>query len=383
MPVSSASSVMPVADDAAVRGIALSVHSVALHQRFAALALGVLCALTALSPATAFAQDAERRTSPAEDTALRRDANFLLLSMAEDLAVENGARSLALAARLRTMALEAEAYAMGREPPFEIVDPKAARWLEQSERLSKDDAVAIALILPLLRDTDPQCHADAVRRWRDAEPDNLVPLLMADLTEDALLAAARGTFRADGHFSEILRLVVQTVQRPRNGPVSDILERVVVSAGPGNRDTYAASLGSAVAGRSQPSFTALVRYCRDSDDASRLQCRHAAEVLQGRGDTLLARMVGIGLLRDTAADDAQRAQAEAARRRQDWLSARNAELAARDLGDHSARFVRNLGASPVPNEIEILESVLLDSGIPLDPPAGWNRETDPALRPQR
>ena len=340
----------------------------------AALCAGILCAA-----APAMAQAPERELSPAEETVLRRDANFLLLSMAEDLAEENGARALALAARLRTQALEAEAYNAGREVPFEIVDAKIARWLEQAERSGADDPVAIALTLPLLRSIDAQRHADAVQRWRDAEPDNLAPLLHAGLSADALLEAARGTYRSDDHFTQILRLTAQVVERPRSGPVGRVLQRVV-DAGEGGRSTYAATLGTGIAAANLPQYADLTRACRAPEGLRRLQCRHVGEAMSLRGGTLLERIVGIRLLQETAEDDAQRGQAAALRRRYDWLTARNAELSRRDLEDHASRMLAQLRTTPVPGEVEMLEHLLLDLGIPTEPPAGWRAEDEPALR---
>lgn len=351
--------------------------------RIARRALAALCAMGMLMAGPASAQQAESPLTAAEETALRRDANFLLLSMAEDLAEEDGARALALAARLRTMALEAEAYSAGREAPFEIVDAKIARWLEQAERAGANDTVVIALTLPLLRAIDPQRHADAVRRWRDAEPDNLAPLLHAGLSGEALLEAARGTVRSQDHFFEIVRLTAQVVERPRSGPVARVLQRVARPAGEGGRATYAATLGTRIASANLPQYAELTRPCRGAEGMRRLQCRHIGEVLSTRGGTLMERLVGVSLLRDTAEDDAQRAQAAALRRRYDWLIARNAELSGRDLEDHAARLLAQVGKAPPSSEVEMLERLLLDLGIPSEPPAGWRADNDPALRPER
>lgn len=351
--------------------------------RLAGFAPAALCAaLWFVAAVPAMAQSPERELSPAEETALRRDANFVLLSMAEDLAEEDGARALALAARLRATALQDEAYAMGREAPFEIVDAKIARWLEQAEHAGADDPVAIALTLPLLRAIDAQRHADAVRRWRDAEPDNLVPLLHADLSADALLDAARGTYRAQDAFFEIVRLTAQVVERPRSGPVARLLQRVA-EAGEGGRSAYAATLGSRIAAASAPRYSDLSRACRAADGVRRLPCRHVGETMTARGGTLIQHLVGASLLRDTAADDAQREQAAALRRRYDWLIARNAELSGRDLEDHATRMLAQLRATPVPGEVEMLERLLLDLGIASEPPPGWRAQDDPALRPAR
>ena len=360
-----------------------SSRTLGLQHRLAGSALAALCAAALCMAAPAMAQEAERPLSAAEETALRRDANFLLLSMAEDLAEEDGPRALALAARLRTMALEAEAYNAGRGPPFEIVDAKIARWLEQAERAGADDPVVIALIMPLLRAIDPQRHADAVRRWRDAEPDNLVPLLHADLSADALLEAARGTIRSQDHFFEIMRLTAQVVERPRSGPVARVLQRVSQPAGEGGRATYAATLGTRIASANLPQYAGLTQACRAPEGLRRLQCRHIAEVLTTRGGTLIEHLVGVSLLRDTAEDDAQRAQAAALRRRYDWLIARNAELSGRNLEDHAARLLAQVGKAPQSSEVEMLAQLLLDLGIASEPPAGWRADNDPALRPER
>lgn len=366
--------------DACVARIAAQPSRLARLAGFAPTAL--FAALWFVVAVPAMAQSPERELSPAEETALRRDANFVLLSMAEDLAEEDGARAIALAARLRATALEDEAHAMGREAPFEIVDAKIARWLEQAESAGADDPVAIALTLPLLRAVDPQRHADAVRRWCDAEPDNLAPLLHAELPADALLEAARGTYRAQDAFFEIVRLTAQAVERPRSGPVARVLQRVA-EAGEGGRSTYAATLGSRIAAANAPRYAELTRTCRAPDGLRRLQCRHLGEVMTARGGTLIQHLVGASLLRDTAADEVQREQAAALRRRYDWLIARNAELSGRDLEDHASRMLAQLRTAPVPGEVEMLERLLLDLGIASEPPAGWRAQDDPALRPAR
>lgn len=371
---------MPVA---CLPSIAKSFRFVRFRRRCSGFTLVALCAAAMCPAVPVLAQNAQRNLSAAEETALRRDASFLLLSMAEDLAAEDGARSLALAARLRTMALEAEAYNAGREPPFEVVDAKITRWLDNAERLGADDPVAIVLTLPLLRAADPQRHADAVRRWRDAEPDNLAPLLHAGLSGDALLQAARGTARSQDYFFEVVRLTAQVVERPRSGPVARILQRVVESEGPGRRSAYAATLGTGIAAANIPQYAELTRPCRSAEGMRRLQCRHVGEVMNVRGGTLIERLVGVALLRDTAENDTQRAEAAALRRRYDWLVARNAELTARDLEDHATRLLAELRDTPVPSEVEALERLLLGAGVASEPPASWRAQDDPALRPER
>lgn len=88
-------------------------------------------------------------------------------------------------------------------------------------------------------------------------------------------------------------------------------------------------------------------------------------------DTGLGTNIGIALLEQVAANGAERAQAQARRRRMDWQMLAWGRAAASQPNGGATQFVRLLRDPSVRSEQDLAERVLEEAGIPLDPPAGW------------
>src|SRR3546814_9655462 len=73
----------------------------------------------------------------------------------------------------------------------------------------------------------------------------------------------------------------------------------------------------------------------------------------------------------TCALPIERAEAQALRRRQDWQMIQWNRAATAQPDNGAAQFVRLLRDPAVLRERDLVERVLAEAGIPLEPPAGW------------
>src|SRR5690606_37717683 len=127
---------------------------------------------------------------------------------------EGGARELALAAVLRAAANAPQGRAPEGEAPSQPAprDPQVDAWLRTAAAKAGDDPIAHQLLVAATAAGTDQ-RREAARRWQAADPGNLMPLLYADLTADALLAAARDATRADARMYEGVRWITSAYRR--------------------------------------------------------------------------------------------------------------------------------------------------------------------------
>lgn len=347
-------------------------------QRIRILRLSLTLALYALSFAAA-CHDGDPAILPWDAAdADRRDLTqrAYLWRLAERLGDNGGPREFALAAHVRAMAGVRDFRLVGG---LRLIDAKTQRWLDDAERMGRNDPVVQLLLMRRFSAADPvDRRLDAIRRWREIDSDNLAPLL-ANIsaydgsTIDESLASARSTMRADFYFDDIVRPLIQAV---RDEPPPAALLATMSSLQIDAPEALGAEIGSTIWSVSADiAFAPLTRACRD--DAlnatlrRRADCRHAARVLSDESDTLLARGIGRVMRMRTAAGDRELRDAAIAYRRHHWILQQRAALARRDPVDEARMFARMLLDDTDLTEVELVERMLLDAGVRLEPTPGW------------
>lgn len=337
------------------------------------------------SDARAVARDEAASTDPVlspviEDVRSRAHRSDML-ALADDVAALGDARALALAAKLRSIGLwrEPAQQNAGRDVANDVAnDATIRRWLDEAERMAPDDLTVLLLSMDMLaRDKDRQ--AALIARWRSLEPGNLVPILHAELPEDALFEAAATATVFDDHYRDLILAGVDTFSRV-SSPVLVRMRARSPEYGPAGHDAvmviafWAASV--------MPGYQKLSTPCRaESLSNERLrQCDHIARVMVASKGGLLTEMIGTAMMRRLpTATSADLAAADARERERDWLTYRTFELTKRDEQAYVVRFLAALRASAQYDERELMREVLRASGVQTAPPAGWRKEQDPAF----
>lgn len=299
-----------------------------------------------------------------------------LWRLAERLGHNGGPREFALAAHVRAMAGVRDFRLVGG---LRLIDAKTQRWLDDAERMGRDDPVVQILLMHRFSAADPvDRRLDAIRRWRDIDSDNLAPLL-ANIsaydgsTIDESLASARSTIRADFYFDDIVRPLIQAV---RDEPPPAALLATMSSLEIDAPDALGAEIGSTIWSVSaNVAFAPLTRACRDealnATPRRRADCRHAARVLSDDADTLLARGIGLSMRMRTAVGERELRDAAIAYRRHHWVLQQRATLTRRDPVDEARMFARMLLENTDLTEVELVERMLIDAGVRLEPTPGW------------
>lgn len=304
--------------------------------------------------------------------------------MAGELAASGKARELALAATLLALAT--------REPPQDAGvegdapsqpaprDPRIDQWRRLASARAGSDVLANVLLMQADSGTaaDTQVRAEAIERWRMLEPGNLAPRLYAGADIDLLLADARLMDRHDMHWYAQARWLQSAFLAH---PQTDAERAAIVQAQDAVDEALPPGETAAMAGMgimlaaALPGLQPLTEACRDealsSTPTRREDCRHVAQVMADTSDTGLGTNIGIALLEQVAANGAERAQAQARRRRMDWQMLAWGRAAASQPNGGATQFVRLLRDPSVRSEQDLAERVLEEAGIPLDPPAGW------------
>lgn len=329
-------------------------------------AMAGLLAAALLLPAAAPAQAPQ--AAGAEELAAHR---AYALRVAGRLAAEDEPRALALAALLR------DAYADRAEAPADAAprtDPQSRQWRALAFQRAGADVLALSLLS--LAPDDDATGAQALARWRQLEPANLVPWLHGNDATAARLEAARRARGADVHFYAQLRILVEAQRRH---PPTDA-ERALLTGGPGQPggpDGHAVLHGAGLlAAWALPAPGALADPCIDAarqapDSLQAEACRIAAQALL-RADTRALESVGLTLSAELARTADARRAAEEARRRFDWQMVELGRLSAgRPAGGVDA-FAALLMADPdQTREAAFDERQLREAGVPLDPPPRW------------
>ena len=319
--------------------------------------------------------------SPVIEAARNRAHRDDMLALADDVALLGDARALALAAKLRSIGLwpEPAQQDAGRNVANDVAnDATIRRWLGDAERMAPDDLQVLLLSMDMLaRDKDPQ--AALIARWRRLEPDNLVPILHAELPEDALFEAAAKATSFDDHYRDLILAGVDTLSRV-SSPVLARMRARSPEHGPEGHDAvmviafWAASVA--------PGYQKLSTPCRAEglSDPRLRQCEHIARVMVASKGSLLTEMIGTAVMRrlpTTTAEDL--AAFDAMEREKDWLLHRTSELEQRDSRAYMMHFIAALRASAQYDERALMRDVLHAYGVPTSPPAGWRKDQNAAF----
>jgi hypothetical protein len=324
-----------------------------------------------LSPAARVAclRDAETRERKRRD-AWRKVERGYLLPLARHLAESRDPRMLAVAATLwprtvqggedaRIRQLREVAFKDGGDDPVVAI-------LQQADTPSEVDAGHENLFA-----------APAMKRWREIEPDNLVPAMASGESLDAVLARADTFRRFSLHLSDLLSTVDAAFATQ---PPTPEQARSLQQAGTDVADMSAAhaiDLGVSA----MPAMTPLARACkgdaRHATPARNLQCRTLGRLLSAHSDSLIGELFGAVLLRHDD-DPAVRSEGEAALRAGKWLTTASREAALHGMPDCAAAKMR---ATPGLGEGDAMRACLRDAGVQLAPPADWNPDAPPATAP--
>lgn len=314
---------------------------------------------------------------PAIDEVRTRAHRDDMLALADDVAALGGARALALAANLRAAGLLRDPAQEDAGPAVEA-DETIRRWLDEAERMAPGDVTALVLSMDMLA-RDKARRSALIARWRRLEPDNLVPILHAELTEDVLFEAAATATTFDNHYDDALRTALDLLSRTSSPALVRL--RATSKMQPEEHDaTMAIAFWAASA---MPAFHKVAAPCRAEglSDVRLWQCHRIGETLMRHSDHLIAEMIGTAIIRRlSTATAAERMAAEAMDHEKDWLLYRTQELSQRDLRTYMMHFVAALRASPQTSERALMREVLRASGVPTTPPAGWRKDQDPVFQ---
>lgn len=286
-------------------------------------------------------------------------------------------RDRALAAQLNML----QAHILDQiadNPPASPITPEQAAvvHLLLPDMAVSDDPLALSLALQAgISASDKAVIEAASGRWKALEPDNLAPILWIDQGTDKTLAAARDATRYDGRSYEQIRFMMEVFQRvPMEGMEVGEGYREV-----GDTDEARAALNAFAlwAAYGIPAFQDVVKSCREPmvpADAARMgDCRHLAGVLAQESDVLIARGIGVGMLKRMATSSDEQAEARALQRRMQWqLQQRYAAGGdAAMLRDDVDTMLRLLRDPAIDTETQMNEAILRERGIALTPPADW------------
>lgn len=332
----------------------------------AGILLGVSPLLGAQAPgAAAMAGEAPTAREQALADAHRAYSERLALALAET----GRPRALAFAALLREAGPPRESDDDGPPPP----DPHVRAWRETA--FARTGADLPALLLLLAGGDDDPIRAEALARWRQLEPTNLAPWLAdAGAPPRQVLEAARTATRVDGHVYAQLRAMLEAYRS--HPPLAE--EAVLLhddDGRPMSPDGYAAVHGMGLLAIAMPNLQPLLDFCRETAAVAPTSiqagdCRRTGELLT-TADTSLMRALGFALAGAMAADGPARRDVDTARRRFDWQMLEWGRLSLSAPGGGIEDFVRLLRDPAISDEPALVERLLREAGVPLDPPAGW------------
>ncbi|MEN1943090.1 hypothetical protein WCE55_04400 [Luteimonas sp. MJ293] len=281
------------------------------------------------------------------------------------LAASGQPRDLALAAVLHDVA--------NMDPEGGIAENATTTgWRQAAAQQAGADVIANSMLM-MGAEAGGALREQAARRWAQAEPDNIAPLLLLDGGAEMALARARDLRRFDLHMYDQVRWIQSALLRH---PPS-AAERSVLMGQKGTVEELAADSAMALwAAVALPSLQPLTFACSDgtalrSMPARAADCAQIARVLVGFSDSGLGRMMGIGMLERMAGNASERAEVQALLLRMNWQMSEWGRIASSQERDGLPQFVRLLADPQVRTEQDLIERVLAEAGVPLDPPAGW------------
>lgn len=339
---------------------------------FAAL---LLCGASAAAAQTPEYDDRQMDAGEAAQLQVMREAVATYNErIAVELAASGKPRDLAFAARLlkASQRTAPEASPEG-DPPSQPSprDPRVARWLQLASARAGSDVLANMLVLQAADGADAAIRAQAADRWRLLEPDNLAPLLASGSQTDAWLPRTGAFTRMDFHYYEQLRWTQATlVAHPPRGE-----EQVIFGGTDMAPDTTAALHAADLLAVAMPALKPLYTACHgDALEATvtrAAECRHVGEIAAERSDISLASAVGLSLLQANGESSMQQSDLGERRRRLDWRMLEWGRVAAAQPDQGAAQFARLLRDPAIHSEQDLIERVLAEAGVPLDPPEGW------------
>ena len=330
------------------------------------LALVLSFALAAFAPSL-HAQQPSGQGQPADAQAVAAERVWRNYQqrVAVLLAETGQPRDLALAAVLQDLAsVDAE----GRIPD----NATTAAWRSAAARNAGADVIANAMLM-MGEDAGSPLREAAARRWAQAEPGNMAPRLLLQNGAEIVLAEARDMRRFDQHMYDQVRWIQSALLRH---PPTAAERAVLLGNDGGTVEEHAAinamALWAAVA---MPSLEPLSQACQPgalrATPTRAADCTYIARTFVGHSDSTLGRMLGIGMLERMAGNASERAEVQALQRRMDWQMLEWGRIATAQERDGAAQFVRLLGDPSVQTEQDLVERILAEAGVPLDPPAGW------------
>ncbi len=307
-----------------------------------------------------------------EQQAATTDAYHARISAA--LASSRDVREQAFAVLLHRLATAPESPMPGSDAPSRPVprDTAVDNRLRSLAAKAGDDRLANQLLIAA-SDVASPIRAEAARRWQSTDPGNVSPLLYAGLPADALLVEARRTTHADTHGYEVVRWLMSVYLRY---PLT-AAERAALSGGDAYHDEEAAAISaSSIWGAATPAYSGLVEACRGAAlravPTRAADCRHFATLLSEHSGSAIDRAVGLAILRELAGNNTERAAIDARRRTMDWQMLQWGRIAQQQPRDGAEQFVRLLGDASITTEQQLVERVLQEAGVPLEPPTGWS-----------
>ncbi len=284
---------------------------------------------------------------------------------------QRSAAALAATLQPRELAFAALLQGPGADvaPSPSAPGDQTAAWRQASAARADDDVLANAL---LAATGDADTRLRAAQRWLGAEPQNLAPLLVRGGSAEALLADARTATTFDLHMLDQVRWMQGALLRTPTTPAerAAFVDGETFVAGEHAAITASALWNSAVLPDPQP----LLQACDPSAtrDPARLgDCRHVAAVLAEQSDTMLGRLIGLGLQARLATTPSERDAAQARVRTLHWQNLEWGRASAALPRDGAGQFVRFLADSSIRTEVQLVERALQDAGVALAPPAGW------------
>ena len=287
------------------------------------------------------------------------------------------ARAQAFAAVLRgnEMLASRDAPPAGDVPSMRVpADGPSRARLQAAAAKAGGDVIANQLLIAAARADAAGLRTEAARRWQAADPGNAMPLLYMDLPAETLLVEARRATHADPRMYDLVRWMMSAMLRHPPTPEEQAL---LAEEEAFHVDEHAAISAMALwAAVIAPGYSGLMQSCRG--EALRAaptrhgDCRHVATLLAGPVGSAADQGIGLAMLRELAGSAAERSEVEARQRKLYWQMMEWGRVSMAQPRDGAAQFVRLLGDEGIRTEQQLVERVLQEAGVPLDPPAGWS-----------
>jgi len=251
--------------------------------------------------------------------------------------------------------LPAELTVRNRENRQPIAPPSVIQSWRQTalQRAQTDDVLLFAMLASFnhgANSSGQNLQQEALRRWQQAEADNLVPLLYAKLPAAELLQKAGTRGRASAHGYAVQRWMYRTLQ----GQLADAPQEGVALMVEGFW------LGGAV-----PDFSSLLKTCRDPEAIAAeyaQDCRHIGEVLHEQSESLILRAIGIALLKKQATGAAELQVLDNERAHIRWLTKQRTGLSLLKAPRYALMVLQD---PAINGEQQEIESILRLEGLPI------------------